>query len=197
MLSQRSNFLGRYDAENQTVVAVDNHPVSAELNRGRPLCPTSADLSAVSGDWATAVGGVSFVPAVAYPLSQPYATWATLLTGLLLTGSLVLFLRNLQNELVRTQQLNDLKLRFFFDGLPRTAYPPQHDFVIDGIATGQLFPALSDQQKQNNLERIHLTAQQMSQHITDFAYPDSGRGREAGVQSRTLGSHDLLPASHR
>jgi len=159
-------FLGRYDAENQTVVAVDNHPVSAELNRGRPLCPTSADCqrSLVIGQrqWR-----VSFVPAVAYPLSQPYATWATLLTGLLLTGSLVLFLRNLQNELVRTQQLNDLKLRFF-SMASHELRTPLSTILLSTESLQVNFSSLSDQQKQNNLERIHLTAQQMSQHITDL-----------------------------
>ena len=95
---------------------------------------------------------------MAYPLSQPYATWATLLTGLLLTGSLVLFLRNLQNELVRTQQLNDLKLRFFSmaSNIHEPAYPPQHDFVIDGNRYRSTFPAFLTSRSKTTWNASHL-----------------------------------------
>jgi signal transduction histidine kinase len=159
-------FLGRYDAETQTVVAVDNNPIAAEALRTRTLClsPDSCTRTLAIGQrqWL-----VSFAPAAAYPLSQPYATWATLLTGLLLTGSLVLFLRNLQNELVRTQQLNDLKLRFF-SMASHELRTPLSTILLSTESLQANFSSLSDGQKQSNLERIHLTAQQMSQQITDL-----------------------------
>jgi signal transduction histidine kinase len=159
-------FLGRYDAETQTVVAVDNNAIAAEALRTKTLCPSSDSctrtLAIGQRQWL-----VSFAPAVAYPLSQPYATWATLLTGLLLTGSLVLFLRNLQSELVRTQQLNELKLRFF-SMASHELRTPLSTILLSTESLQANFSSLSDGQKQSNLERIHLTAQQMSQQITDL-----------------------------
>jgi signal transduction histidine kinase len=159
-------FLGRYDAVSQTVVAVDNNPQEAEPIRAKSLCPSpnscTRTLAIGQRQWQ-----VSFAPAAAYPLNRPYATGVTLLTGLLLTGSLVLFLRNLQNELVRTQQLNDLKLRFF-SMASHELRTPLSTILLSAESLQANFSNLSDGQKRNTLERIHLTAQQMSQQITDL-----------------------------
>lgn len=45
--------------------------------------------------------------------------------------------------------------------------PPQHHFALKGI-TAENFAQLSATQKPYNLQRIHLTAQQMSQQISDL-----------------------------
>jgi len=161
-----AQFLGRFDAATQTVIAMDNNPIASAPGRARTLCPTpvrcTRNLAIGQRQWL-----VSFAPAAAYPLSQPYATGATLLTGLLLTSSLVLFLRNLQNELARTQQLNDLKLRFF-SMASHELRTPLSTILLSTESLQVNFASLSDAQKQSNLERIHLTAQQMSQQITDL-----------------------------
>ena len=158
-------FLGRYEAASQTVVAIDD-PAIAESDRTGLLCPSvercTRSLAIGQRQWQ-----VSFAPAAAYPLNQPYATGATLLAGLLLTGSLVLFLHNLQTELLRTQQLQDLKLRFF-SMASHELRTPLSTILLSTESLQTNFLSLSDGQKQVNLERIHLTAQQMSQQITDL-----------------------------
>jgi signal transduction histidine kinase len=161
-----AQFLGRFDAATQTVVAIDGEPIAWTSGQARRLCPTpircTRYITIGQRQWL-----VSFAPAATYALSQPYATGATLLTGLLLTSSLVLFLRNLQNELARTQQLNELKLRFF-SMASHELRTPLSTILLSTESLQANFASLSNGQKQSNLERIHLTAQQMSQQITDL-----------------------------
>jgi signal transduction histidine kinase len=110
---------------------------------------------------------VAFEPAATYPLAANYATWATLLMGLLLTGTLVLFLRNLQNELNRTKTLNELKLRFF-SMASHELRTPLSTILLSTESLQVNSAHLSEAQQQRSLQRIHLTAQQMSQQITDL-----------------------------
>lgn len=158
-------FLGRYDAADGVVQAVPgDQPTRAD--RRQALCPQQSDctrtLDIGQRQWV-----VSFSPAATYPLNVPYATWATLLTGLLLTGSLLLFLRHLQNELDRTKTLNDLKVRFF-SMASHELRTPLSTILLSTESLQANFDQLSTTQKRSNLQRIHLTAQQMSQQISDL-----------------------------
>jgi signal transduction histidine kinase len=89
------------------------------------------------------------------------------LAGLLLTGSLVLFLQNLQNELARTKTLNDLKQRFF-SMASHELRTPLSTILLSTESLQTNYDRLCDVQKQTNIQRIHLTAQQMSQQIADL-----------------------------
>lgn len=159
-------FLGRYDAESQNVLAVENDRVDEQHRRSLFLCPTSADCTRTieigQRQWL-----VAFSPAGTYPLNRLYATWATLLTGLLLTVCLVLFLRNLQNELNRTITLSDLKLRFF-SMASHELRTPLSTILLSTESLQVNYESLSDAQKQLNLERVRATAEQMNQQITDL-----------------------------
>ncbi|MEM6449002.1 MAG: CHASE domain-containing protein [Cyanobacteria bacterium P01_D01_bin.105] len=159
-------FLGRYDAEIKNVLAIENDRPRAQRRRSQFLCPTSADctrsLEIGQRQWL-----VGFSPANTYPLNRLYATWATLLTGLLLTVCLVLFLRNLQSELNRTITLSDLKLRFF-SMASHELRTPLSTILLSTESLQVNYDHLSEAQKQRNLERIHATAEQMNQQITDL-----------------------------
>lgn len=164
--SPNEQFLGRYDAVNQTVMAVEGKRSPAQVRLAQSLCPmpTTCTRTIEIGQrqWR-----IDFSPSTDYPLNAPYGTWATLLAGLLLAGSLVLFLQNLQNELARTKTLNDLKQRFF----SMASHELRTPLSIILLSTESLqtnYDRLCDAQKQTNIQRIHLTAQQMSQQIADL-----------------------------
>lgn len=159
-------FLGQYDASTQTLQGVKQTPTALQLQRTNALCPDAAPctrtLNTAQRQWR-----LEFMPAEAYRLTANYGTWATLLTGLLLTGSLVLFLRNLQTELSRTRALNELKQRFF-SMASHELRTPLSTILLTAESLDAHYGELSDQQRQRNTRRIHITAQQMSQQITDL-----------------------------
>ena len=159
-------FLGRYDAGSQNVWAAENERHSKQRHRSQFLCPILADctrtLEIGQRQWL-----VAFSPADTYLLNRLYATWATLLTGLLLTGGLVLFLRSMQYELNRTITLSDLKLRFF-SMASHELRTPLSTILLSTESLQVNYAHLAEKQKQRNLERIHATAEQMNQQITDL-----------------------------
>ncbi|MDA0267902.1 MAG: CHASE domain-containing protein [Cyanobacteria bacterium] len=161
-----AQLLGRYEADKRTVTALPRDPDVAQHRRSQALCPIpqtcTRTLSLGQREWV-----VTFMPAATYPVSPLYSTAATLLTGLLLTGSLVLLLHHLQNELIRSQQVKDLKLRFFSMASHELRTPLST--ILLSTESLQINSAqFSETQKQQSLERIHLTAQQMSQQIADL-----------------------------
>jgi signal transduction histidine kinase len=159
-------FLGQYDAMTQTLQGVKQAPTALQVQRTNTLCPDAATcmrtLNTAQRQWR-----LEFLPAETYPLNANYGTWATLLTGLLLTGSLVLFLRNLQTELSRTRALNELKQRFF-SMASHELRTPLSTILLTAESLDAHYGGLSDEQRQRNTRRIHITAQQMSQQITDL-----------------------------
>jgi signal transduction histidine kinase len=159
-------FLGRYEADNRTVTALTRNPDGTQNRRSQILCPApqtcTRTLSLGQQEWA-----VNFMPAATYSVSPLYSTVATLLTGLVLTGSLVLLLHHLQNELIRSQQVKDLKLRFF-SMASHELRTPLSTILLSTESLQINFAQLSETQKQQSLNRIHLTAQQMSQQIADL-----------------------------
>lgn len=159
-------FLGRYDANMQNVLVAEHERPTRHRQWSRFLCPTSADCTRMleigQRQWL-----VAFSPSDTYRLNRLYATWATLLTGLLLTVCLVLFLRNLQNELDRTITLSDLKLRFF-SMASHELRTPLSTILLSTESLQVNYDQLSDTQKQLNIERVRATAEQMNQQITDL-----------------------------
>ncbi|MGD1861302.1 MAG: CHASE domain-containing protein [Leptolyngbyaceae cyanobacterium] len=159
-------FLGRYEAATRAVVAAPRDRLSGQQNRLRALCPVPADctrlLEISQRQWQ-----IAFAPSEIYPASTDYATWITLLAGLLLTSSLVLFLRSLQNELNRTRTLNDLKLRFF-SMASHELRTPLSTILISTESLQANDAHWSIAQRRSTVERIHQTAQQMSQQISDL-----------------------------
>ena len=163
---QKEQFLGHYDAVSKTVMSVEKDSVSAISKGNKLLCPTSINctrtLEIGQRQWL-----INFLPSVDYSLNVSYGTWVTLLIGLSLTGSLILFLSNLQNELVQTKKLNELKQRFF-SMASHELRTPLSTIVLTSESLQTNYHIFSDTQKQKNIQRIQLTAQQMSQQITDL-----------------------------
>ncbi len=155
-------FLGQYEAAGKTVVAgptrlVQPHPA---------MCPRPADctrlLTLGQRQWQ-----VAFAPAVAYGLRRSYGAPLTLLSGLLLTASLALFLHNLQAELVRTRQLGELKLRFF-SMASHELRTPLSTILLSAESLRADMARSQAGLAQTKLDRILLTARHMGQQIADL-----------------------------
>lgn len=165
-------FLGRYDAITQDVTAIAgdriaNPAFTRDTLRHRSfLCPATADctrtLTVGQRQWL-----VEFSPSANYPDDANYGTIATLLVGLLLTGSLVIFLHHLDNELERTKAVSDLKLRFF-SMASHELRTPLSTILLSSESLQVNHDQLSEAQKQINIQRISLTAKRMSQQIADL-----------------------------
>ncbi len=164
----KEQFLGRYDAIAKIVraSAIAGEDSSRYAQPDSRLCPTLNDctrsLEIAQREWL-----IHFSPAETYRISAPYGTWATLLAGLLVTGSLTLLLYNIQTELAQTQALNDLKQRFFSMASHELRTPLSTILLsVESLQTHR--NNLSDTQTEAALQRIHLTTQQMSQQVVDL-----------------------------
>jgi signal transduction histidine kinase len=165
--SAEQQFLGQYDAAIATVLAAVEPP----LQPSTLACPRPADctrpLTLGQRQWQ-----VVFAPAAAYGISRGYGAPLTLLTGLLLTGSLALFLHNLHTELSRTQALGEMKLKFFSMASHELRTPLSTILLSAESLRGDVTLLSGGQpgasQAKTKLERILMTAQHMSQQITDL-----------------------------
>ncbi|MBW4653704.1 MAG: CHASE domain-containing protein [Kaiparowitsia implicata GSE-PSE-MK54-09C] len=152
-------FLGQYEAAIATVVATETpiHPPAV-------VCPRAEDctrlLTLGQRQWQ-----VLFAPAATYGVSRGYGAPLTLLTGLLLTGSLALFLHNLHTELARTRILGDMKLKFFSMASHELRTPLSTILLSAESLRGDVQPLGAAQPK---IHRILVTAQHMEQQISDL-----------------------------
>lgn len=96
-----------------------------------------------------------------------YGAIATLITGLLLTSGLVLFLHHLNRELEQTQSLSTLRFRFF-SMASHELRTPLSTILLSSESLQLNYTQLTDEQKQTNIQRIHLTTKRMSQQIADL-----------------------------
>ena len=157
-------FLGWYDATKQQVMT-DEEMRSTNL-RYASLCPnrSTCNRTLIVGQrqWQ-----VLFSPSVNYQFNLAYGAFTTLLVGLVLTTGLILFLHHLNRELEQAKTLNNLKLRFFSMASHELRTPLST--ILLSVESLQMNHAqLSEEQKQQNIQRIHLTAKRMSQQITDL-----------------------------
>ncbi|MFH7245225.1 MAG: CHASE domain-containing protein [Spirulina sp.] len=150
-------FLGQYQAASATVQA--ETPPPAQASR---LCPRPEDctrlLTLGQRQWQ-----VVFAPAPSYNLSRGYGALLTLITGLLLTSSLALFLHNLYTELNRTRALGDMKLRFFSMASHELRTPLSTILLSAEALRGEVAG-----EAQPKVDRIWITAQHMTQQIADL-----------------------------
>jgi signal transduction histidine kinase len=157
-------FLGRYEAVRQQVVTVDQANSSDQLYAS--LCPSgeacSQTFTVGQRQWR-----VAFSPAATYPLEREYGAIATLISGLLLTSGLVLFLHRLNRELEQTRSLNDLKSRFF-SMASHELRTPLSTILLSSESLQLNHRQLSEEQKQANIQRIYSAAKRMGQQITDL-----------------------------
>ncbi len=151
-------FLGQYQAASKTVVATEESSRSVSS-----VCPRPEDctrlLTLGQRQWQ-----VAFAPADTYGVGRGYGAPLTFLTGLLLTGTLALFLYNLQAELDRTRALGDMKLKFFSMASHELRTPLSTILLSAESLRGDV-NSLAAQPK---VERILVTAQHMGQQIADL-----------------------------
>lgn len=156
-------FLGRYDAVMQQVIAIEPDPSPLPDSS---LCPIAADcvrpLTVGQRQWQ-----VSFSPSSRYAADPNYSAPIALLVGLGLTTSLVLFLHNLNRELTQTKILSDLKLRFF-SMASHELRTPLSTILLSAESLQLNGDQFSEDQKAQSIQRIQVTAKQMSQQITDL-----------------------------
>lgn len=155
-------FLGRYEAA-QKQMTQDSRRSTAI---GQSFCPSTANctksLTVGQRQWS-----LVFSPAASYPLEIRYGAIATLIGGLLLTNGLGLFLHRFKRELEQTRNLNDLKLRFF-SMASHELRTPLSTILLSSESLQINHDRLSEAQRQNNIQRIYVTANRMSQQIADL-----------------------------
>jgi len=152
-------FLGQYEAASKTVVVTEG-----SIRPPATVCPRPEDctrlLTLGQRQWR-----VAFAPAATYGVGRGYGAPLTFLTGLLLTGSLALFLRNLQAELDRTHALGEMKLKFFSMASHELRTPLSTILLSAESLREEGNPLAKPQPK---VERILVTAQHMGQQIADL-----------------------------
>jgi signal transduction histidine kinase len=157
-------FFGRYDAARKQVTTVNAY---ASFHPDQPiLCPSVASctqtLRVGQRQWS-----VVFSPSANYSTGTQYGAIATLMTGLLLTSGLVMFLYQLDQELEQTQSLSNLKSRFF-SMASHELRTPLSTILLSSESLYINQKHLTEEQKQANIQRIHSTAKRMSQQLSDL-----------------------------
>lgn len=155
-------FLGRYDAIQKNVTTVENNDLSNPI-QSPSICSVTANctrtITVGQRQWQ-----VVFSPSVH---DVRYGAGITLLVGLMLTTSLVLFLRSLSNEVEQMRRLSDLKLQFF-SMASHELRTPLSTILLSAESLQVNHQHLSEEQKWTNVQRIHRTATQMAQQIADL-----------------------------
>ncbi|NER81819.1 MAG: histidine kinase, partial [Leptolyngbya sp. SIO1D8] len=159
----QEQLLGFYDAEMQQV-STQLEPQYLLQQNGQGLCPSEADCTQPiflgQRKWQ-----VVFLPPTPQPL--PWGSLATLLIGLLITATLLIYLSRWQMEIRRTRELGDLKLRLF-SMASHELRTPLSVITISAQSLGTHRDRLTMEQQANTLDRIQLAAKRMGQLVSDI-----------------------------
>jgi signal transduction histidine kinase len=154
-------LLGHYDAAAQRVVTQGETVQPPSRSR---LCPTAADcvetLQLGQREWQ-----IVFIPPAPQPLR--WAPLATLTIGLLLTAIALIVFTRWQEELRRTREISELKLRLF-SMASHELRTPLSIVTISAqslMANGQ---QVTPAQQRTALDRIQLAAKRMGQLVEDM-----------------------------
>jgi signal transduction histidine kinase len=154
-------LLGRYDAASQRVVSKAE---TVQLPPRSLLCPVAAacvqTLQLGQREWQ-----MVFIPPDPHPLR--WAPLATLTIGLLLTAIALIAVTRWQDELRRTRELSELKLRLF-SMASHELRTPLSVVTISAqalMAHGEQVPTA---QQRPALDRIQLAAKRMGQLVEDM-----------------------------
>lgn len=165
------NLLGFYDAETQQVVSdqdsAGRFPAADAARTGlKPtiLCPTGLDCAATLNlgqrEWQ-----LLFLPPRSP--SPPWAALATMLIGLLLTTTLLVYLNRWQSELRRSRELSDLKLRLF-SMASHELRTPLSVISVSAQSLASNREELPFPHQANAIDRIQLAARRMGQLVEDI-----------------------------
>jgi CHASE1-domain containing sensor protein len=155
-------LLGTYRTTTRKVSA---EPQAIEsFQNPHPLCahPTSCVQSIQLGqrEWQ-----IVFVPSDAR--SFLWGTLATLIIGLLLTATMLVYFSRWQNELKRTRELSELKLRLF-SMASHELRTPLSIISVSAQSLAAHHHELSPEKKANNINRIRIAAQRMGKLVNDM-----------------------------
>ncbi len=180
-------FLGQYDAVQKRVIPLQQALPPKTLHSS--LCPTvqncSQTLTIGQRQWL-----IAFSPSSQYLIEPHYGAIATLITGLFLTSGLVFFLHQLNREIEQTQALSDLRFRFF-SMASHELRTPLSTILLSSESLQMHQNALTEMQKQINIQRIHTTAKRMSQQIADFLLWTRAEGGKLEFQPELLDLEDF------
>lgn len=156
-------LLGMYNAETRKVI-VQNQPKIPARSTNRTLCASLADCTQYvqlgQRQWQ-----IVFMPSANQ--SFLWGTFATLLIGLLLTATVLIYVSRWQNELRRTRELSDLKLRLFSMASHELRTPLSVITVsAQSMATNQ--GCLTPEQQISTVDRIQVAAKRMGQLVNDM-----------------------------
>ncbi|MBA4457238.1 CHASE domain-containing protein, partial [Cylindrospermopsis raciborskii CS-506_B] len=180
-------FLGQYDATRKAVVT-QSIPVSRNIYHYF-LCsdPQVCQKTLKMGQrkWR-----IEFYPSPDYPVEQPYTTFATLIIGCLITSSLVFFLYILNRDLEKTITLSELRFRFF-SMASHELRTPLSTILLSSESLQINYDNLTETQKQFNIQRINLTARQMSRQINDLLLLNRSEFQELEFQLEIFNLKDF------
>ncbi len=153
-------LLGVYDAETQQVIPQrDSDAIDLTA-----LCANGADcrqrLTLGQREWQ-----IVFVRSP--HLTPPWATLATLLIGLLITATLLIYLARWQAELSRTRELSDLKLRLF-SMASHELRTPLSVITVSAQSLETNRDRLTLPQQASTIDRIQQAAKRMGQLVSDI-----------------------------
>lgn len=155
-------LLGAYSTDLQKVTAPSQVPAIPPSNRS--FCASSIDcvrqIQVGQRNWQ-----IVFVPT--NPSSLLWGTLATLIIGLLLTATMLIYFSRWQSELQRTRELSDLKLRLF-SMASHELRTPLSIISISAQSLAVNLEELSFEKKANNIHRIRVAAQRMGTLVNDM-----------------------------
>ena len=154
-------LLGVYDAQTQQVIP---QPDTADELDLAVLCANGADcrqrLNLGQREWQ-----IVFVRSP--HRSPPWGTLATLLIGLLMTATLLIYLARWQAELSRTRELSDLKLRLF-SMASHELRTPLSVITVSAQSLETNRDHLTLPQQASTIDRIQQAAKRMGQLVSDI-----------------------------
>ncbi|MGF1517223.1 MAG: CHASE domain-containing protein [Nodosilinea sp.] len=163
--SPGQQFLGQYATASQQV-SIPAHPAPLGSMARSRLCPTLAacrqTLTFAQREWA-----IEFAPTPGGLASFPWGATATLVLGLLLTGSLLLVLSRSQAEVERTREISDLKLRFF-SMASHEMRTPLSIILVSAQSLAANHQTWSEVQRAKTIERIQTITKRTTQLLSDI-----------------------------
>lgn len=155
-------LLGVYTTASQSVsTALPNTPI---LKTSSALCALPENcietIQLGQRNWQ-----IVFVPSASRSLL--WGTLATLIIGLLLTATVLVYFSRWQSELQRTRELSDLKLRLF-SMASHELRTPLSIVSISAQSLAANIDSLSPEKRTNNIDRIRVAAQRMGKLVNDM-----------------------------
>ena len=155
-------LLGVYRTASQSVSAETRSVLIPETNSSLCAEPENCVQKIQLGqrEWQ-----IVFVPATQH--AWLWGTLATLVIGVLLTATILIYVSRWQSELRQTRELSELKLRLF-SMASHELRTPLSIISISAQSLATNFNDLAPEKRANNLDRIRVAAQRMGKLVGDM-----------------------------